>query len=228
MKGTPVSQLDGKLGELLTSFNESLSYDYDTPIRCDQCSEVIHPNQPCSVLFADRYLTEPETQQQFRLTRIECEDCTPSKLYYDAPGYSELLLMGKFDPSYTLKDLHLLGKSSRSEGLDWNPLELKRILDPKNQALSNLSPSDFMRVIALNLDPRDIVDPISGELLIQPHEEETFALLFALQSTKGEHTKDQLRALKQSMDGDVTEEDTERYMKHLESELQSIFRDEFL
>lgn len=131
MKGIPIVELDGKLGELLTDMNGSVTYNYETPIRCDQCSKVIHPNQPCSIWFADRYLTEPETQQQFRLTRIECEDCTPHTL-------------------------------------------------------------------------------------------------FALRATEGEYTKDQLRALKQSMGGDVTEKEIQQYSKYLESEFESILRDAFL
>lgn len=227
MIGTEVSQVDGKLGTFLSSLDDSYSYVYDTPIRCDQCSEVIHPNNPTRVLFADRFIGEDEAETSFRLVRIECEDCSFHDLHYSAPDYTEILLNARFTPESTMTDTHLLAKSGRSEGLDWDPVEVRRIFDPEGRAITEMSPSDFIRMLSRHFDPRKLIDPDTGEILVHESEYEAIRLFFAMSHYKGERTKDDIRALKQSAEDDVTEAEIEQRMRSLERKLEEYIRTPF-
>lgn len=223
MKGIPVTELNNRLGEILSNLEGSFQYDHQIPIRCDQCSQVIHPNTTCGVYFTDRLLHEPPTTTQFRLIRIECDECCPYKFIYDAPEFSEMLLSGRFDPDYILRDIHIVCKSSRSEGFEWEVDKLYDAYNVTDEAIDT-SPVDLMRIISLEFDPRDLIDSDTGEFLVADDEIELFRYTYALSAADKEPSKDELRALKQTYDSDITEEQIEKEIKFINSKMKDKIR----
>jgi len=41
MRGTPVEELNGSLGDFLRNIEGTLTYSYEKPIRCDQCADAV-------------------------------------------------------------------------------------------------------------------------------------------------------------------------------------------
>lgn len=191
------------------------------PLRCDQCAEVIHPGTPCGVLFADRLVGQDEDTEGFELMRIECTDCCPHKLYYDAVGYSEFLLMSEFDPNGIMNDVHVVDTSSRTDGLEWDTEEIADLLHMLDDPSVQVSPSDMMRILSMHFDPRDVVDPETGDILIPPEDYESFRILYALTITQKEQGKDALKAIQQSTEDDISIEEIERHRKRMRSDLEN-------
>jgi hypothetical protein len=227
MRGTPVEELNGSLGDFLRNIEGTLTYSYEKPIRCDQCAEVIHPNQPCGLLIPNRFIGEAEDETEFRLARIECQDCRPPKIMYSAPGYTEILLTVRFDTDYTVQDVHLLDKSGQSSGIEWDPEAVQDLFDPSGNAWLDSSPFDMIRSISAYIDPRKVIDPETGEILIPDSDIEGFQLLFAYTVASRERSKDEVKALKQSVEGELSEEEIREYGKYMDSEITKLVESTF-
>ena len=227
MNQQPVSQVDGKLGEFLRNLNNAYSYtdQYEPPVQCDQCSAVIPAREQCYILLADRYVGNGDDDTNIRLTRIECNTCHTPILHYSAPGYLELLLAGEFTAGHTLTGLHLVESSGRSDGIDWNPPAVRRLLDPEENVLVNHSPADLMRVVDKYFEPRAVVDPDTGELLIDETAVDDFRLMFFLAVAEEDATKDDLRAMRQAANEDLSEDTLGEYDGLLTDKSKTLLRD---
>ena len=211
MKGTHIDNIDGKLGSLLKTLKEDLKYTHDLPIRCDQCSEVIHQNKPLYILLADRLINESEDERNVRLMRIECPDCYPEMILYSAPGYNEFWIGARHTEDKAFTDIHLSETSPPSDGLSWQPQKLHSIIDPDGVALPGVSPIDLIRILSTNFDPREIVDPDNGKILIPMSEIESFRILFAASTVMDDMSKDDKKAVMQAAEGELTEETLEAH-----------------
>lgn len=227
MNHQPVSEVSGKLGDFLRNLNNSYSYTnrYDPPVQCDQCSVVVPPRDRCYILFADRYIGEQEGDATIRLTRIECTSCYTPMLHYSAPGYVELVLSGEFTTGHTLTGLQLAESSGRSDGTDWDPRAVRQLLDPDEDVLVNHSPADLMRVIDKYFEPRAVVDPDTGELVIDETAVDDFRLMFFLAVAEEDATKDDLRAMRQAASEDISEDTLGEYERLLNAKTEALLRD---
>jgi hypothetical protein len=227
MEYQPAGEVDGKLGEFLRHLNNSYSYTdrYEPPVQCDQCSTVIPARDQCYVLLADRYIGEKKADTDIRLTRIECGACYTPMLHYSAPGYLELVLASEFTAGHTLTDLQLAESSGRSDGTDWDPRAVRQLLDPDEDVLVNHSPADLMRVIDKYFEPRAVVDPETGELLIDETAVDDFRIMFFLAVAEEDATKDDLRAMRQAADEDLSRDTLGEYERLLHAQTEDLLRD---
>jgi hypothetical protein len=215
MYGTKVEEEDSEYTAFLTAINGSVRYPSGEPIRCDQCSEVIHKNRECAVLFTDRLVSDNEPQDIPILARIECSECGPTNLQYSPVGYTELLLSARYDTDLILQDIHVRDTSARSEGFDWNVDEVQQLIEPKESTLEDLSATGLIRLIGRFYDPRKIIDPDTGEILIPPEQRDVFRVIFLKKIFEEDTSKDEIKAIKQGMDKDVSEERIEEVLELL-------------
>jgi len=223
-QATPQNKIESEtLADLLDAIEHEYEYGRDPPIRCDQCAEVINPGNDCSLLVSDRRVSDPASVSQFGVMRIECADCTLPMLYYDATGYTELIISGVFDTDYRLQDVGLIDISTNDEGLDWDPQTIQSYLGGPD-VVSPVSPSGLMRVIQAHLDPSNVVDLETGEILIPEEDADVLQLAFAVSRMGSDRTKDELKAVEQSMEADVSLEDVEMYEDMLSKQVKEKLR----
>ena len=213
MEGTPLSETGGSVRDFGESIDNSFKYAYSPPIRCDQCSEVIHQNQPCHILFGDRTITEPIDKTEFRLHRIECQDCHIGQLQFTATGFTSLVYTGQFNENMILESTHFITKSSRSEGLNWNPIKLATLFIDKEEMWETISPTCFVRLLtSINIDPRELIDPDTGDLLVDKSDQDMLRMMFLANHEQQGTDKDGIKALYQSAkQSNVNDEELLRY-----------------